>query len=60
MVTLGRPGTRELADGWTVVTTDGVVRARTGSTPFAITEDGPWVLTGRGRRARASWPSSVR
>ncbi|CAA9278674.1 MAG: Methionine aminopeptidase [uncultured Corynebacteriales bacterium] len=44
MVTLGGPGTRELADGWTVVTTDGSYAAHWEHT-VAITEDGPWVTT---------------
>jgi methionyl aminopeptidase len=44
MVTLGDPGTRELDDGWTVVTLDGSYAAHFEHT-VAITEDGPWVLT---------------
>jgi methionyl aminopeptidase len=44
MVTLGSPGTRELEDGWTVVTTDGSYAAHWEHT-VAITEDGPWVTT---------------
>ena len=44
MVTLGGPGTRELADRWTVVTTDGSYAAHWEHT-VAITEDGPWVTT---------------
>jgi methionyl aminopeptidase len=44
MVTLGEPGTRELDDGWTVVTLDGSYAAHFEHT-VAITEDGPWVLT---------------
>jgi methionyl aminopeptidase len=44
MVTIGDPGTRELADGWTVVTTDGSLAAHWEHT-VAITEDGPWVTT---------------
>ena len=44
MVTLGGPDTRELADGWTVVTTDGSYAAHWEHT-VAITEDGPWVTT---------------
>jgi methionyl aminopeptidase len=44
MVTLGEPGTREMDDGWTVVTLDGSYAAHFEHT-VAITEDGPWVLT---------------
>jgi methionyl aminopeptidase len=44
MVTVGEPGTRELDDGWTVVTLDGSYAAHFEHT-VAITEDGPWVLT---------------
>lgn len=44
MVTLGNPGTRELEDGWTVVTLDGSYAAHWEHT-VAITEDGPWVTT---------------
>ena len=44
MVTLGNPGTRELDDGWTVVTLDGSHAAHWEHT-VAITEDGPWVTT---------------
>jgi methionyl aminopeptidase len=44
MLTLGSPGTEELADGWTVVTADGS-RAAHWEHTVAITEDGPWVLT---------------
>jgi methionine aminopeptidase type I len=44
MVTLGRPGTRELEDGWTVVTLDGSYAAHWEHT-VAITENGPWVTT---------------
>lgn len=46
MLTLGDPGTRELADGWTVVTTDGSVAAHAEHT-YAVTDTGPWVLTAR-------------
>ena len=59
MVTLAVPGTRELADGWTVVTTGRVVRTARWEHTVAITEDGP--LGGdhrRGRRVRPAWPSS--
>jgi methionyl aminopeptidase len=44
MVTMAGPDTRELADGWTVVTVDGSFAAHFEHT-MAITEDGPWVLT---------------
>lgn len=44
MLTLGSPATRELADGWTVVTADGSMAAHWEHT-VAILEDGPWVLT---------------
>jgi methionyl aminopeptidase len=44
MLTLGTEQTEELADGWTVVTTDGS-RAAHWEHTVAITEDGPWVLT---------------
>jgi methionyl aminopeptidase len=44
MVTLGGAATRELDDGWTVVTVDGSYAAHFEHT-VGITEDGPWVLT---------------
>ncbi len=44
MITMAEPGTRELADGWTVVTTDGSYASHFEHT-VAITADGPWVLT---------------
>ena len=44
MLTLGRRDTRELSDGWTVVTADGSMAAHWEHT-VAILEDGPWVLT---------------
>ena len=44
MITLGRPSTRELADGWTVVTRDGA-RAAHAEHSIAISEDGICVLT---------------
>ena len=44
MVNLGTKATRELDDGWTVVTGDGQYAAHFEHT-FAVTEDGPWVLT---------------
>jgi methionyl aminopeptidase len=44
MVTLGSRDTRELSDGWTVVTADGSLAAHWEHT-VAILENGPWVLT---------------
>ncbi|WP_375486657.1 type I methionyl aminopeptidase [uncultured Jatrophihabitans sp.] len=44
MVTLGSRATRELDDGWTVVTTDGSWAAHWEHT-VALLDDGPWVLT---------------
>ncbi len=44
MITAGRPGTRTLGDGWTVVTADGSRSAHFEHT-VAITDDGPEVLT---------------
>jgi len=44
MLVLGAPQTRELDDGWTVVTQDGSWAAHFEHT-VAITDDGPWVLT---------------
>ncbi len=44
MITLGRPATKELGDGWTVVTRDGS-RAAHVEHSIAITEDGVSVLT---------------
>ena len=44
MVTLGDPATRELDDGWTVVTADGSAAAHWEHT-VAILPDGLWVLT---------------
>ena len=44
MVNLGAHGTRELSDGWTVVTTDGSVSAHFEHT-FTLTDTGPVVLT---------------
>src|SRR5215207_7334448 len=51
MVTLGGPGTRELDDGWTVVTLDGSYAAHFEHT-VALTEDGPWVTTAEDGGAR--------
>ena len=44
MLTAGDPETRELADGWTVVTADGA-RAVHWEHSVAVTEDGPRILT---------------
>lgn len=44
MITAGAPETRELADGWTVVTADGSYAAHFEHT-FTLMPDGPWVLT---------------
>jgi methionyl aminopeptidase len=44
MVNAGGPGTRLLADGWSVVTADGSLSAHFEHT-IAITDDGPEVLT---------------
>lgn len=54
MVNLGSRHTRELADGWTIVTQDGARSAHFEHT-FTLTPEGPWVLTaldgGRSRLA---------
>jgi methionyl aminopeptidase len=44
MVNAGRPGTRQLDDGWSVVTADGSLSAHWEHT-IAVTENGPEVLT---------------
>jgi methionyl aminopeptidase len=44
MITMGSPDTRELDDGWTVVSRDGSIAAHSEHT-FVLTDDGPWVLT---------------
>jgi methionyl aminopeptidase len=44
MLTLGRPRTVELSDGWTVVTADGSPAVHVEHT-IALCEDGVWVLT---------------
>ena len=44
MINQGRPGVRELSDGWTVVTSDGRLSAHFEHT-VAITADGPVILT---------------
>ena len=60
MLTLGRPDTTELDDGWTVVTVDGSVAVHVEHT-FALTEDGAWVLTAEdGGRHRLGELASAR
>jgi methionyl aminopeptidase len=44
MLTLGTDQTRELDDGWTVITADGT-RAAHWEHSIAITDEGPWILT---------------
>jgi methionyl aminopeptidase len=44
MITMGSPRTRELADGWTVVTRDGSMAAHVEHT-IALLDDGVWVTT---------------
>jgi methionyl aminopeptidase len=44
MLTLGSPATKELSDGWTVVSTDGSWASHWEHT-VALLADGPWVLT---------------
>jgi methionyl aminopeptidase len=44
MVNAGRPGTRLLDDGWSVVTADGTLSAHAEHT-IVVTDDGPEVLT---------------
>jgi methionyl aminopeptidase len=44
MITLGSAATRQLDDGWTVVTSDGSLSAHWEHS-VAILSDGPWVLT---------------
>lgn len=53
MFNLGGAETRELDDGWTVVTADGELSAHWEHT-VAITQDGPWVLTARSDEP--DWP----
>ena len=63
MLTLGRRFTREHDDHWTVSTTDGRVAAHFEHT-FALTADGPWVLTaldgGRSRLAALGVAAAAR
>jgi methionyl aminopeptidase len=49
MLTIGKPGTRLLEDGWTVVTADGSLSAHFEHT-LAVTAEGPVVLTLAGAR----------
>ena len=44
MLTLGTDQTKELDDGWTVITADGT-RAAHWEHSVAITDEGPWILT---------------
>jgi methionyl aminopeptidase len=53
MFNLGTYETRELDDGWTVVTADGALSAHWEHT-VAITDDGPWILTARSDEPE--WP----
>lgn len=55
MITRGSPLTRELADGWTVVSADGSRAAHFEHT-VGITPDGPWVLTAAEGTAPVSVP----
>jgi methionyl aminopeptidase len=60
MITMGAPDTVELDDGWTVVTRDGSRAAHTEHS-FALTADGPWVLTAfDGGRSRLGDAASSR
>jgi len=63
MLTLGRPRTAELADGWTVVTVDGSVAVHVEHS-FALLDDGVWVLTaddgGRSRLGDLVSPRATR
>jgi len=58
MITLGRPATRELPDGWTVVTRDGA-RAAHSEHSIAISEDGVSVLTAADAGAAGLAPFGV-
>lgn len=58
MLTLGKPATRELDDGWTVVTKDGA-RAAHFEHSVAITADGVTVLTAADGGAAALAPFGV-
>jgi methionyl aminopeptidase len=63
MLTLGRPRTAELADGWTVVTVDGSMAVHVEHS-FALLDDGVWVLTapdgGRSRLGDLVSPRATR
>ena len=54
MLTGGGPETRELDDGWTVVTADGS-RAAHWEHTVAVTDDGPRILTLPAGTIRRSW-----
>ena len=58
MITLGRPATKELADGWTVVTKDGA-RAAHSEHSIAISEEGVSVLTAADAGAAGLAPFGV-
>jgi methionyl aminopeptidase len=51
MVSMGRPETRVLKDGWTAVTRDGSLAAHFEHT-VAVTKNGPLVLTRAAARVR--------
>jgi methionyl aminopeptidase len=50
MINAGKPGVRQLDDGWTVVTADGSLSAQW-EHMIAVTEDGAEILT--------PWPSAT-
>jgi methionyl aminopeptidase len=58
MINIGTPHTKTLADGWTVVTLDGLPSAHVEHT-IAITEEGPEVLTRVGENAPRTETASV-
>ncbi len=58
MITLGKPATKEMADGWTVVTKDGARAAHTEHS-IAVTEDGVCVLTAADAGERGLAPFGV-
>lgn len=55
MVNIGKPGTKELNDKWTVVSVDGSLSAHFEHT-IAITSDGPVVLTDLAKEPTAAKP----
>lgn len=55
VLALGGPGTRLLADGWTVASEDGGWSAHFGHT-VAVTAEGPWVLTALPHAVTAEGP----